>query len=134
MRISDWSSDVCSSDLLDAPADPFLQQRFVGYPEPVECSRRVVERRALEPGAVAVDLLEVLGDRARRQPAADLAVARCELRRAVGIEQPGSAGLAAGDIAVRQTPVLAGPGRSQRARPRRPPGTAPGGATGRAHG
>src|SRR3546814_7470310 len=118
MRISDWSSDVCSSDLLDAPADPFLQQRFVGYPEPVECSRRVVERRALEPGAVAVDLLEVLGDRARRQPAADLAVARCELRRAAGIEQPGRAGLAAGDIAVRQPPVVAGPGRRQRARPR----------------
>src|SRR3546814_6101263 len=95
MLISNWSPDVCSSDL------------------------RVVERRALEPGAVAVDLLEVLGDRSRRQPTADLAVARCELRRTVGIEQPGRAGLAAGDVAVRQPPVVTGPGRRQRARPRR---------------
>src|SRR3546814_7796686 len=27
MRISDWSSDVCSSDLLSGPVDPVLGQR-----------------------------------------------------------------------------------------------------------
>src|SRR3546814_1934493 len=33
MRISDWSSDVCSSDLLPAPADiPLLQVRSLQAP------------------------------------------------------------------------------------------------------
>src|SRR3546814_17841621 len=30
MRISDWSSDVCSSDLVEHLADPALVSRFVG--------------------------------------------------------------------------------------------------------
>src|SRR3546814_17571540 len=39
MRISDWSSDVCSSDLLDtcpvgvATQNPVLRERFTGKPE-----------------------------------------------------------------------------------------------------
>src|SRR3546814_15412777 len=39
MRISDWSSDVCSSDLVDAV---FLMRGFRVYPGVVDVDRRVV--------------------------------------------------------------------------------------------
>src|SRR3546814_14144046 len=37
MRISDWSSYVCSSDLSDVPEDPYLARELVRYfPEPLQ--------------------------------------------------------------------------------------------------
>src|SRR3546814_20613134 len=39
MRISDWSSDVCSSDLLDSdvPEDPYLSKELLRYfPQPLQ--------------------------------------------------------------------------------------------------
>src|SRR3546814_10571344 len=61
MRISDWSSDVCSSDL-EIGADPaFGQQR----------GRRGVEVAAGDGGAVALfdeAIHQLVGERTRRRP------------------------------------------------------------------
>src|SRR3546814_9859499 len=55
MRISDWSSDVCSSDLLDLPG--------VRHPVPRD-DRPAARRRALRPRGCGPDP-------ARRRPAGD---------------------------------------------------------------
>src|SRR3546814_9011900 len=45
MRISDWSSDVCSSDLADFLAEyAYELKHFVGRPSPVYHARRWSER------------------------------------------------------------------------------------------
>src|SRR5690606_29725657 len=95
-------------DLLDAAPDPLFEQGLVRDPEAVERSRLVADGRPLEPGAHAVDLLVVLGDRARRESAADATGIAGQPRPALGIEQPRRAArLAAGDVAGRVAPVIA---------------------------
>src|SRR3546814_1041600 len=54
MRISDWSSDVCSSDLADAPADKSVPRRET--PVPVVLTRHAAQNlyaplRTVEPVA-----------------------------------------------------------------------------------
>src|SRR3546814_10652209 len=46
MRISDWSSDVCSSDLLDAEAVILVHNHPSGDPTPSSADLRVTERLA----------------------------------------------------------------------------------------
>src|SRR3546814_2167267 len=57
MRISDWSSDVCSSDLIPAKAQPPLDSD-------TERAARVFMSRI--PGRYAVDRAILFGSRARR--------------------------------------------------------------------
>src|SRR5690606_1266917 len=109
-----------NEDLLDAAPDPLLEQVLVRHPEAVERGRLVADWRPLEPGAHAVDLLVVLGDRARRQPAADATGVARQARTAVGIEQARRAArLATGDVAIGIAPVVARARRGQRTRLRR---------------
>src|SRR5690606_39175687 len=92
-----------------ALAYPLLEQGLAWHPEAIEGRRLVVIGRALEPGAVAVDVLEILGDRARRQAAADAPVPR-QARAAVGVEQARGARrpcLAAWHLARGVAPVVA---------------------------
>src|SRR3546814_15472888 len=59
MRISDWSSDVCSSDLLSSfvPGDP-IPQDFVEAAEAVQAVMyEIVEQRRANPGP---DLISTL--------------------------------------------------------------------------
>src|SRR3546814_12201313 len=109
MRISDWSSDVCSSDLLadigelDRPpiADRDLRlAEVVGGLRVAQHAHRLFGPRNLGLAArgVQIDLAELLVDRARRQPL------RLELR---GIEN--DANLAAAHaVAIDARPAGAG--------------------------
>src|SRR3546814_5025267 len=85
MRISDWSSDVCSSDLLLPGLDP------IGDPEHVEglearhpetrgrLPRQELQREDPQPDEVAaVDPLEALGD--HRADAEEIGRASCRER------------------------------------------------------
>src|SRR3546814_15276393 len=63
MRISDWSSDVCSSDLLERQSDELRDARDVGAEE-VRIAEHVVHQRAamddmVDPPGKAVDVLRV---------------------------------------------------------------------------
>src|SRR3546814_9465738 len=70
MRISDWSSDVCSSDLRDADDlgrvdDPGLDQVFIDVGRGVEAEARVllVEQLARDDTAVEARVFGDLADR-----------------------------------------------------------------------
>src|SRR3546814_9720331 len=58
MRISDWSSDVCSSDLFALTANPTTKPRFssrdfarVVFPEPVRSEERRVGKECVSTGS-----------------------------------------------------------------------------------
>src|SRR3546814_19996249 len=50
MRISDWSSDVCSSDLMDALAEAFAEQEW-GSDDAEALVDRAIERFKADPAA-----------------------------------------------------------------------------------
>src|SRR5690606_34196340 len=104
------------ADLADAAPHPLLQQRAAGEPVAVEAGRLVADRRPLEPGAFAVQVLDVGGDRAGRQAAAGFRLDPRRQARTAGLVEQSGAGLPARTVAVRQAPVVAGAGRRQRAR------------------
>src|SRR3546814_5902274 len=59
MRISDWSSDVCSSDLIDdgmrAWQSRALNQEDKGIVEAIQARRDYVDRHGLRPAMLACD-------------------------------------------------------------------------------
>src|SRR3546814_11146236 len=60
MRISDWSSDVCSSDLLLDQADVGVLQRFGGGGDLLERGVAVAVERTPEFGQAGLEGVEVL--------------------------------------------------------------------------
>src|SRR3546814_9642156 len=77
MRISDWSSDVCSSDLIDkSPAVAAYRNRPYGYAPPVRCLNpcpptrmRVLyhpARKPRDPGITRCDLWRIAEVELRR--------------------------------------------------------------------
>src|SRR3546814_19423704 len=76
MRISDWSSDVCSSDLLGAAVDIFEQRRFEHGPLALAADeqRRTVRDRLLNPAIEPRGFL--LGDPRADEGLAILGIAR----------------------------------------------------------
>src|SRR3546814_18786971 len=76
MRISDWSSDVCSSDLLGAAVDIFEQRRFEHGPLALAADeqRRTVRYRLLNPAIEPRGFL--LGDHRADEGLAILGIAR----------------------------------------------------------
>src|SRR3546814_11419836 len=85
MRICDWSSDVCSSDLLDAHAVAELEKGRLGG-----TVQQGLHRALLGDAGVAA---AALGDRSAR-PAFGIAVGnRAGADDAAGAEPPGARGL-----------------------------------------
>src|SRR3546814_11379134 len=107
MRISDWSSDVCSSDLVLRPADGGVALRrlaevhriaraerlvrrlegaLVAVVDPREQEMRGIEARERTPGlgGERLDLRQRIGEHLRRDDVRDIAVSSEERR--VGIE------------------------------------------------
>src|SRR3546814_20123804 len=75
MRISDWSSDVCSSDLLERQSDELRDARDVGAEE-VRIAEHVVHQRAamddmVDPPGKAVAALRVQPEAGRGDVAHD---------------------------------------------------------------
>src|SRR3546814_10998681 len=89
MRISDWSSDVCSSDLVDARAvaDAAADLHLTREGGDDAFHRRAVDAGARE-GAVEVDDVEVRGARIRE---------KSRLRRRIVATDAGAAHTARGD-------------------------------------
>src|SRR3546814_17974713 len=90
MRISDWSSDVCSSDLLDHVGATTLQQMRAQRPGPqsrkIEDAWRVAHwRRGLVQGSSAYQLqpvgLRVRAGAARRERESEFATAQKQFIR-----------------------------------------------------
>src|SRR3546814_17802001 len=91
MRICDWSSDVCSSDLLDAHAVAELEKGRLGG-----TVQQGLHRALLGDAGVAA---AALGDRSAR-PAFGLAVGnRAGADAAAGAEPPGSRGVGSSEVA-----------------------------------
>src|SRR3546814_17615766 len=87
MRISDWSSDVCSSDLA-----PYLVERILGrVRQRGDARQRQESRAALDRVNEAKDSVE------------PLAVARFRLHRADGAPRPGTDFPRIGEKVVQQT-------------------------------
>src|SRR3546814_13611043 len=72
MRISDWSSDVCSSDLVDLR----VQVSICRCKWRSKCCRRRIDTIELRAGAIAVEKLKLLGiGQTIAQPSADIGLA-----------------------------------------------------------
>src|SRR3546814_1986359 len=86
MRISDWSSDVCSSDLEGAHARQHRQQQAAGEPERMEQWQRVehdVGRIEIDYGAELVAVGQDVGvarHHALRQALREIGRAACRER------------------------------------------------------
>src|SRR3546814_18916358 len=106
MRISDWSSDVCSSDLLRLPG-PVLKTRFAYY---------VVHPAHRRPRAPAAAFIEWLREEAR-----DTAPASETASPPVGAAHRSRPAAPAGAVSISRHP----PARSSAPAGRRPPGSAP---------
>src|SRR3546814_14202142 len=81
MRISDWSSDVCSSDLSHPERDPLAPEGYVRMQQ--------VVRGGIELARRAVTAIDRGGDGARRQAVADAQQAsdsRVAQQRLVAVE------------------------------------------------
>src|SRR3546814_1981432 len=85
MRISDWSSDVCSSDLRDADDlgrvdDTGLDEVFIDVGRGVEAEARVllVEQLARDDTAVEARVFGDLADRSLQRTTDDVDAARSE--------------------------------------------------------
>src|SRR5690606_19261084 len=96
------------ADLADAAPDPLLEQRSAGQPVAVEAGRVVPDRWPLEPGALAVEVLDVRGHGSRRQAAPRLRCDAGRKPRSPGLVEQAGTGLAPRAIAVRDPPVIAG--------------------------
>src|SRR3546814_12849183 len=81
MRISDWSSDVCSSDLIDAAVAGAIQSKYRNTGQTCVCANRLFVQNGVydafvERLAIAVRGLQVAGgmeDGAQIGPPIDLA-------------------------------------------------------------
>src|SRR3546814_6670764 len=101
MRISDWSSDVCSSDLpgLQAaqlgeivPSGPVDQCIFI---DPADAGRVGTDRAARGFGQAALHLIEIFKD-SRACPIEISAVLEDHINKAIAEERIGPAGLCSG--------------------------------------
>src|SRR3546814_4889219 len=87
MRISDWSSDVCSSDLLVLLLAT-LDAEVLGEQGAVQAFDKAVGLRALDAGGTVLDLLELeeqLVGMAAVRPAAELAAVVAQDRGDLGL-------------------------------------------------
>src|SRR3546814_7004697 len=78
MRISDWSSDVCSSDLLDLPGGPPANPQALAHP--------TIQQLAIITGQIAIDPHRERLVVAHENPAALLPALKIE-RQAIMVRQ-----------------------------------------------
>src|SRR3546814_7549990 len=84
VRISDWSSDVCSSDLFPTAAPDFPPMRMIAHLSDLHLGRideRVVTALLADLASAPPNLIVISGDLKQRAKNSQFAAARSEERR-----------------------------------------------------